>query len=85
MHATVRIASSTFFASDGQCEGNPDFEGFSMAIDVPTESQAERIFNVLSENGGVIMPLEKTFWAPKFGMLQDPFGVSWMVSVTHKT
>jgi PhnB protein len=85
MHATVRIGSSMFFVSDGRCEGDPEFEGFSMAINVPTESEAERLFNALSEDGAVVMPLEKTFWAPKFGMLQDRFGVGWMVSVEHKT
>lgn len=85
MHATVRIGSSMFFASDGRCEGDPEFEGFSMAINVPSESEAENLFNALSEGGTVVMPLEKTFWAPKFGMLQDRFGVGWMVSVEHKT
>lgn len=84
MHARVQIGSSMFFASDGRCEGNPEFEGFSMAIEVPTESEAERVFNALSEGGAVIMPLEKTFWAPKFGMLQDQFGLAWMVSLQHK-
>jgi PhnB protein len=85
MHATVRIGSSMFLASDGRCEGDPEFEGFSMAINVPTESEAEQLFNALSEGGAVVMPLEKTFWAPKFGMVQDRFGVGWMVSVAHKT
>jgi len=85
MHAVVRIGSSTFFASDGRCEGDPTFEGFSMAINVPSEAEAERIFNALSETGTVIMPLEKTFWASKFGMVEDRFGLGWMVSVAHKT
>ena len=85
MHATIRIGSSMFFASDGRCEGDPEFEGFSMAINVPTEAEAERIFNALAEDGAIVMPLEKTFWAPKFGMLQDRFGVGWMGSVEHKT
>lgn len=84
MHAVVRIGSSTFFASDGRCEGNPTFEGFSMAINVLTESEAERLFSALSEGGTVIMPLDKAFWAPKFGMLEDRFGLGWMVSVAHK-
>lgn len=84
MHAAVRIGSTSFFCSDGQCEGNANFEGFSMAINVPDESEAERVFKALGEGGMVVMPLEKTFWAPKFGMLQDRFGVGWMVSVMHK-
>jgi PhnB protein len=84
MHATLRIGETMMMASDGRCEGEPDFEGFSLSIAVPDEREAERVFAALSEGGLVTMPLEKTFWAPKFGMLQDRFGVGWMVSVVHK-
>lgn len=84
MHATVRIGESLWMASDGQCEGNPSFEGFSLSITVPDESEADRIFTALSEEGLVVMPLEKTFWTSKFGVVQDRFGLSWMVSIEHK-
>ena len=84
MHATVRIGQSTWMASDGQCAGDPNFEGFSLSLTVPNESEAERLFAALSEGGLVTMPLEKTFWTSKFGMVQDRFGVGWMVSVEHK-
>ena len=84
MHATVRIGQSTWMASDGQCQGDPNFEGFSLSLTVPNESEAERLFAALAEGGLVTMPLEKTFWTSKFGIVQDRFGVSWMVSVEHK-
>ena len=84
MHASVRIGKTTVMASDGQCEGPANFEGFSLSITVPDEQEADRVFNALSEGGLVTMPMEKTFWAQKFGMLQDRFGVGWMVSVMHK-
>ena len=84
MHASVRIGATTFMCSDGRCEGPPTFEGFSLSITVPDEKEAERVFGALSKDGTVVMPLEKTFWAPKFGMLEDRYGVSWMVSVEHK-
>lgn len=84
MHASVRIGATTVMASDGMCEGTANFEGFSLSITVPDEAEAERVFAALAEGGLVTMPLEKTFWAPKFGMLQDRFGVGWMVSVMHK-
>jgi PhnB protein len=85
MHATLRIGETMVMASDGRCEGEPNFEGFSLSITVPDEPEAERVFAALSEDGGLVtMPLEKTFWAPKFGMLQDRFGVGWMVSVMPK-
>ena len=84
MHCTIRIGETRLMASDGMCEGNPGFEGFSLSITVPDEAEAERVFNALAEDGLVTMPLEKTFWSPKFGMLSDRFGVGWMVSVMHK-
>jgi PhnB protein len=85
MHASVRIGKTTLMASDGQCEGDQNFDGFSLSITVPDVTEAERVFAALAEGGLVVTPLEKTFWSPKFGMLQDRFGVSWMVSVEHKT
>jgi len=84
MHATLRIGDTVLMASDGRCEGQATFEGFSLSIAVPDEPEAERVCAALGEGGLVTMPLAKTFWAPKFGMVQDRFGVSWMVSVMHK-
>lgn len=84
MHASVRIGETVLMASDGMCDGKANFEGFSLSIVAPDEAAAERVFAALGEGGLVTMPLEKTFWAPKFGMLTDRFGVGWMVSVMHK-
>ena len=84
MHASLQIGDSVLMASDGRCEGAQAFEGFSISLTQPNETEAERVFAALSDGGLVTMPLEKTFWAPKFGMLKDRFGVGWMVSVMHK-
>ena len=84
MHASFRVGETILMASDGRCEGDPRFEGFSLSITVPDEAAAERAFNALAEGGKVEMPLAETFWAPKFGMLEDRFGVGWMISVQHK-
>lgn len=84
MHVSLRIGETVIMASDGRCEGPGNFEGFSLSITVADEADAERVFAALSEGGLVTMPLEKTFWAPKFGILQDRFGVGWMVSVMPK-
>lgn len=84
MHAALKIGETVLMASDGRCDGQANFEGFSLSITVPDEAEADRVFGALSEAGLVTMPLEKTFWAPKFGMLTDRFGVGWMVSVAHK-
>lgn len=84
MHATLQVGATMLMTSDGRCEGEANFEGFSLSITVSDEAEAERVFAALGEGGLVTMPLEKTFWAPKFGMVQDRFGVGWMVSVMHK-
>jgi PhnB protein len=84
MHASIRIGETMLMASDGRCEGQANYEGFSLSITVPDEAEATRVFAALSEGGLVTMPLAKTFWASQFGMLQDRFGVGWMVSVMHK-
>ncbi|OQW41721.1 MAG: hypothetical protein A4S08_02445 [Proteobacteria bacterium SG_bin4] len=80
MHASFRIAGNVLMASDG-CEVGPQFKGFSLSISVATEAEAKRYFAALSDGGQVQMPLAKTFWSPKFGMLTDRFGISWMVNV----
>jgi len=80
MHATFRIGSATLMASDG-CEEGANFEGFSLSLAVPTEAEADRAFAALSAGGKVGMPLGKTFWSPRFGMVTDRFGIGWMVSV----
>lgn len=84
MHASFRIGETTVLASDGMCDGTANFEGFSLSVTVPNESSADQLFAALAEEGLVTMPLEKTFWSDKFGMLTDRFGVGWMVSVERK-
>jgi len=80
MHATFHIGSTTLMASDG-CEEGLSFRGFSLTLGVPTEIEADRVFAALAAGGQVRMPLAKTFWSPRFGMLTDQFGVDWMISV----
>ena len=82
LHASLRIGKSTVMASDGHCDGRPEFRGFSLSIAADSVAEAERMFNALAEGGTVQMPLAQTFWSPKFGMVADRFGLSWMVSVT---
>ena len=70
MHASSRIGETNLMASDGRCDGQPQFEDFSLSIALPDEEKAESVFNALAERGKVTMPLEKTFWGPQFGMLK---------------
>ncbi len=81
MHASFRIGETTIFASDGRCLGQPIFQGFSLSLTVADEAEAERLFGALVEGGQVRMPLTKTFFSPRFGMLADRFGVQWMIYV----
>lgn len=81
MHCSFRIGETTVMASDGMCLDGARFQGFSLAIALAAEADADRLFNALAEGGKVTMPLGKTFWSPRFGMLEDRFGVAWMVNV----
>jgi PhnB protein len=83
MHSTFRVGEATVMASDGSCQGRPGFQGFSLSLSVSDEARAEKLFAALGEGGKVQMPLAKTFWSPRFGMVADRFGVSWMISVAH--
>ena len=79
MHAVFRIGDATIMASDGKCQGSPSFRGFSLTLNAVNDAEAERLFKELSDGGEVQMPLAKTFFASRFGMVVDRFGVSWMV------
>jgi PhnB protein len=79
MHMCFRIGETDIFASDGRCEGKPDYQGFSLSLMADGDAEAERRFNALADGGQVQMPLAKTFFASNFGMVTDRFGVSWMV------
>jgi PhnB protein len=79
MHASFRIGQTTVLASDGQCEGRTTYQGFSLAILADGDDEAERLFAALGQGGQVQMPMSATFFASRFGMVSDRFGVSWMV------
>jgi PhnB protein len=86
-HATFRIGSTTIMASDCGCERPTTdiFGGFSLALRVETQEKAERFFTALSDGGRVFMPLQETFFAPRYGIVIDRFGISWKVMVESKT
>lgn len=81
MHVNFRVGGSNIMASDGRCDEPMKFEGFSLSIAANTAAEADRFFNGLAESGRVIMPLAKTFWSPRFGMVTDKFGVMWMINM----
>jgi PhnB protein len=87
MHSTIKIGESAINLSDGRCSGanNPKFDGFSLSILAENDAHAQKVFNALADGGGKIsMPLTKTFFSSQFGMVNDRFGVSWMVYVPQQ-
>ena len=84
MHSCLRIGESAVMISDGNCQGKPSFQGFSLSYPAKDEADAARRFNALADGGQVQMPLGETFFAKRFGMVADRFGVSWMVIAEPK-
>jgi PhnB protein len=83
MHASLRIGENSVMASDGRCTGKLNFDGFALSLRVNTEAEADRLFAALADGGRVQMPLAKTFFSPRFGMVADRFGVLWMILVSQ--
>lgn len=84
MHTSFRIGENTLMASDGRCMGKPNFQGMSLSLMVGSVAEADRFFAALEDGGQAQMPLTKTFFSPRFGMVADRFGVSWMIHVDDK-
>lgn len=85
MHASFKVGDSILMASDG-CGGpdEPGFGGFSLSLTLPDAAAAQHAFAALSDGGKVTMPLGQTFWSPCFGMLEDRFGLGWMITVPEQ-
>jgi PhnB protein len=81
MHAAIKIGDAVLLMSDGRNSGKANFQGFSLTLYAKDAPEADKLFNALVEGGEVRMPLDKTFFSPRFGMLADKFGVGWMVIV----
>jgi PhnB protein len=84
MHSSLRIGDSEVMGSDGLGTGGPQFKGFSLSLRVASEDEADRLFNALSDGGQVQMPIGRTFFSSRFGMVADRFGVSWMIITAPK-
>ena len=82
LHAELEAEGLRLLASDGMPGApRPAFSGITLSLDLGEEKQrAQQVFEALSEGGQVRMPLAPKFWGAAMGMLQDRFGVGWMVS-----
>ena len=79
MHAAFHVGTTQVLASDGHCAGKPSFQGFGLALNAKNDAGAEKLFTAVGKGGQVLQPLTKTFFASKFGMVTDKFGIMWMV------
>jgi PhnB protein len=79
LHAAFRVGDAQLLASDSHCTGKPAFEGIALALTARDDAEAKRLFGALSDGGKVQQPLIPTFFSSSFGMVDDRFGVSWMV------
>jgi PhnB protein len=80
MHARLSAGGTTIMGSDTPPAYYKEPQGMDVTINLNDPQEADRIFNALAENGKVRMPIQKTFWATRFGMLIDRFGIPWMVN-----
>ncbi len=81
MHSEFTVGGTAVLASDGCGGWTSSFDGFRLALSVPDEATADHAFNALADGGRIDMPLAKTFWSPRYGMVTDRFGIGWMVMV----
>ena len=81
LHARINTGNAVLMASDAPPGRYSKQQGFSVNIGLTDIKEAERIFSALSEGAAVTMALGETFWAHRFGMLTDRFGIPWMVNV----
>ena len=80
MHTTLKVGDQTFSGADAPPDRHRKPHGFCVALEIPAAEEADRVFQALSENGTVQMPMQETFWALRFGMLIDQFGTPWMIN-----
>jgi len=80
MHASLTIGDHALMVGDVAPERYDPPKGFSLSLQMRDTSEAERVFKALAEGGRIVMPLEQTFWAARFGMVVDRFGIPWLIN-----
>jgi PhnB protein len=80
MHGSVTVGTLELMGGDVAPESYEPSKGFTLSIQMTNVADAERIFRELADGGRVVLPIEKTFWAARFGMLVDRFGIPWQIN-----
>jgi PhnB protein len=81
MHATLTVGGSVIHVSDGRCGGHAVFSGTALSLTAESDTEADRLFTALADGGKITMPIGKTFFSSRFGMVNDRFGVPWLILV----
>jgi PhnB protein len=84
MHGSITVGGQVLMAADVTPDRYEAPKGFSLSIQIDNVAEAERIFHELEQGGTVAMPLEKTFWAARFGMVTDRFGIPWLINCEER-
>jgi PhnB protein len=85
IHARMQLGDTDLMGSDAPPEHQAEMKGFSVSLTAANSAEAERMFNALAVGATVLMPLQQTFFASRFGMLTDQFGVPWMIGALPNT
>jgi PhnB protein len=85
MHGSLTIGGQELMGDDVAPDRYEAPKGFALSLQIDSTADAERIFRELANDGNVVMPLEKTFWAERFGMVVDRFGIPWLINCEGKT
>ena len=81
LHARLTTPGGVLMGSDAPPGRQQKPQGFSVSVSVGNPAEAERIYNALAENATTVtMPIQETFWAKRFAMLTDRFGIPWMIN-----
>jgi PhnB protein len=80
MHGSLTVGDQLLMGGDVAPDRYEEPRGFSLSLQIKSTADAERIFQQLAEGGRVVMPLEQTFWAARFGMVVDRFGIPWLIN-----
>lgn len=80
LHATLKIGNAVITGADVVPGGYQQPKGFELVLQMDDSVAAERVFQALAEKGKIVTPLQETFWAGRFGMLVDQFGIPWSIN-----
>jgi PhnB protein len=80
MHGSVTVGEHVLMGGDVAPPLYGEPQGFSLSLQITSVAEAERVFHALCEDGRVTMPLQETFWAARFGMVVDRFGIPWLIN-----